>query len=163
MIEVTIRSVIPEDLGRIAEVESLCFPPKEAAPRESFEARIKAFPECFFVAEIGNKIIGFINGCATNCPAIFDEMFYDTSHHIPDGKNQTIFGLAVVPKYQRQGIAAMLMRHFIKVSKDNNRENIILTCKDRLVHYYETFGYVNDGVSGSSHGGSQWYDMILTL
>ena len=38
---------------------------------------------------------------------------------------------------------------------------MILTCKDRLIPYYEKFGYRNLGVSASVHGGAVWYDMIL--
>ncbi len=30
---------------------------------------------------------------------------------------------------------------------------MILTCKDRLIHYYEKFGYRNLGLSASVHGG----------
>jgi len=61
----TIRPVRPTDLAAVTEVEAICFPAAEAAAEESFKARIAAFPECFFVAEADGKIIGFINGCAT--------------------------------------------------------------------------------------------------
>ena len=40
-------------------------------------------------------------------------------------------------------------------------KGLILTRKDRLIHYYEKFGYVNLGVSESVHGGAVWYDMLL--
>ena len=43
------------------------------------------------------------------------------------------------------------------------RKGCVLTCKDRLVHYYETFGYRSEGVSASTHGGAVWYDMRLTF
>ena len=36
-------------------------------------------------------------------------------------------------------------------------------CKDRLVHYYETFGFRSEGVSDSTHGGVVWYAMRLTF
>ena len=36
-------------------------------------------------------------------------------------------------------------------------------CKDRLVHYYAGFGFVSEGVSGSTHGGVVWYQMRLTF
>ena len=39
----------------------------------------------------------------------------------------------------------------------------LITCKDRLVHYYEKFGFVNEGKSASVHGGAVWYDMRLTF
>ena len=39
----------------------------------------------------------------------------------------------------------------------------VLTCKDKLVHYYEKFGFQNEGVSESVHGGAMWYQMRLTF
>ena len=38
---------------------------------------------------------------------------------------------------------------------------MILTCKEKLIPFYEGFGYVNCGVSKSVHGGAVWYDMEL--
>jgi ribosomal protein S18 acetylase RimI-like enzyme len=163
MIEVAIREALPEDLDRITEIEKICFPPSEAASRESFRERIAAFPESFLVAEADGILIGFINGCATNSSFIYDDLFHSTKHHIPQGKNLTVFGLDVIPEYRRQGIASQLMQNFIQIARNTGRGSVILTCKDRLVHYYESFGYMNNGVSQSTHGGSQWFDMTLVL
>lgn len=163
MNELRIRNAQPEDLDRIAEIESICFPAAEAAQRGAFQERIAAFPEYFLVAEAGGMIIGFINGCVTNSTVIYDELFHDTRHHTPDGKNLTVFGLDVIPEFRKQGIAAILMRHFIQLAKKTGRKSVILTCKDRLVPYYESFGYTNNGVSNSTHGGAQWFDMTLVV
>lgn len=163
MTEVTIREVRPEDLDCVAEIEAVCFPPAEAASRESFRERMATFPEYFLVAEADGVLIGFINGCVTNSSVIYDELFRSTRHHVPDGKNLTVFGLDVIPQYQRQGIAAQLMNYFIQKAKNTGRKNVILTCKDRLVHYYESFGYMNNGISKSTHGGARWFDMTLAL
>ena len=38
---------------------------------------------------------------------------------------------------------------------------MVLTCKDRLLAYYAKFGFVNEGVSVSTHGGVVWYQMRL--
>ena len=161
MINFTIRPVAKTDLDAVTAVEAICFPAAEAATRESFEQRIAAFPECFFVAEYEGNIIGFINGCATDERTIRDEMFEDSSLHDPNGCYQSIFGLDVIPEYQRQGIAAELMNHLIEDAKIKGRKGLILTCKDRLIHYYAKFGYKNLGVSASVHGGAVWYDMLL--
>ena len=32
---------------------------------------------------------------------------------------------------------------------------------EALVHYYAKFGFVNEGISGSTHGGVVWYQMRL--
>ncbi|WP_094607872.1 hypothetical protein SPSIL_056170 [Sporomusa silvacetica DSM 10669] len=163
MPEVTIRRVQLNDVDRVTEIEAICFPITEAATRQSFEDRITVFPEYFLVAEVEGLVIGFINGCVTNSSVIYDELFYSTEHHIPDGKNVAIFGLDVIPGYRRIGIAARLMKHFIQLAKHTGRKSVILTCKEQLVHYYKSFGYVNNGVSKSTHGGAEWFDMTLVL
>ena len=53
------------------------------------------------------------------------------------------------------------MEHMIGDARAKGRKGLILTCKDRLIHYYEKFGYKNMGVSASVHGGAVWYDMLL--
>ena len=159
--EVCIRKVKPEDLDAVTRVEAVCFPEAEAAPRESFRQRISTFPDSFFVAEKDGEIIGFINGCATDSRVIFDEMFADASHHREDGIYQSIFGLDVIPEYQHQGLASRLMEHLIEDAREKGRKGLTLTCKDRLIGFYERFGYKNLGLSQSVHGGAVWYDMLL--
>lgn len=158
---IIIRTVHPGDLDAVTEVEAVCFPKAEAADRASFEARIKAFPDSFFVAEDEGRIVGFINGAVVNETTIRDEMFEDASLHNADGDYQSIFGLDVIPEYQYHGLASRLMRHMIEETRKRGKKGLILTCKDRLIGFYETFGYRNLGVSQSVHGGAVWYDMIL--
>ena len=158
----TIRNVKIEDLDQVTEVEALCFPAAEAAVEASFRQRIETFPDSFFVAEDENgRIIGFINGCVTDERTIRDEMFEDSGLHHTEGLYQSVFGLDVIPEFRRQGVAADLMNRLMQEAKARGKKGMILTCKDRLIHYYEKFGYVNLGLSQSVHGGAVWYDMIL--
>ncbi len=159
--DIIIRQVVPEDLDAVARVEAVCFPEAEAASRASFAQRIATFPESFFVAEWEGQIVGFINGCVTDSRIIHDEMFEDAKLHKPEGAYQSIFGLDVIPELRRRGLAAQLMRHMIAETKKRGKKGLILTCKDRLIAYYEKFGYRNLGISQSVHGGAVWYDMIL--
>ena len=55
------------------------------------------------------------------------------------------------------------MKHMISLSKKRKKKGIILTCKDYLIKYYEKFGFENQGVSASSHGGAKWNNMFLNL
>ena len=158
----TIRNVKIEDLDQVTEVEALCFPTAEAAVEASFRQRIETFPDSFFVAEDENgRIIGFINGCVTDERTIRDEMFEDSGLHRPEGLYQSVFGLDVIPEFRRQGVAADLMNRLMQEAKARGKKGMILTCKDRLIHYYEKFGYRNLGLSASVHGGAVWYDMLL--
>ena len=158
-----IRNVRKEDLDKVAKIEASCFPKAEAASKTAFEERITVFSEGFYVAELDNEIIGFINGGATNENHIEDDFFNNMDLHVLDGENIVIFGLDVHPDHQKKGYAKVLMNHFIDASKKDGRKKILLTCKEHLIGYYEKFGYVNEGVSESEHGGARWYDMFLNL
>ncbi|MDR3758987.1 MULTISPECIES: GNAT family N-acetyltransferase [Enterocloster] len=159
----TIRFARPEDLEALIQVEAECFPAAEAAGRESFQARLEIFPDSFLVAELadGGRIIGFINGAVTDARTISDDMFEKADLHNANGAYQSIFGLDVVEAFRRRGVAAALMNRMIETARERGKKGLILTCKDRLIHYYEKFGYVNLGLSQSVHGGAVWYDMIL--
>ena len=159
--DIVIRKVKPEDLERVTAVDAACFPAAEAAGRDSLKARIEAFPDSFLVAEKDGQLVGFINGCVTDERTIRDEMYEDSSLHRPDGRYQSVFGLDVIPQERRRGIAELLMRTLIEDARKKGRAGMILTCKDRLIHYYEKFGYVNQGLSESVHGNAVWYDMLL--
>lgn len=159
--DINIRQGCFEDAGCLADIEAICFPKSEAAGLLSFEARLKSFGNCFLIAEMDGKIIGFINGMVTDRETIADEMFEDASLHKESGMWQSIFGLDVLPEYRCRGVAAALMHAFVEMARAEGRKGCILTCKDRLIPYYSKFGYVNKGVSESQHGGAMWYDMIL--
>lgn len=161
--KIKITNAVLEDVDAITSLEAVCFPPTEAATMESFKKRILRFPESFFIAKLEGKIIGVVNGCITDSNVIYDAMFHDDKEHISEGENQTIFGLLVHPDFQRQGIAALLLNHIINISRERGKKAVILTCKEKLIHYYEKFGFENKGVSKSSHGGAVWYDMYLKL
>lgn len=156
-----IRQVRVEDLEKVTQVEEVCFPAAEAAGRESLLARIERFSDSFFVAEVGGEIVGFINGAVTDNRTIEDEMFEDASLHNPLGSYQSIFGLDVAPRWQHKGIAGELMKYMIEDARKRGRKGLILTCKEKLIGFYEKFGYKNLGISKSVHGGAVWYDMIL--
>lgn len=159
--KLVIRPAIADDVLKIAEVEDKCFPAAEAASAKRFFERFIAFPECFFVAEVEGKIVGHINGCATSYPTILDAMYLNTALHEPDGPWQTVFGIAVLPECQRQGIATKLMTRLKDDAQRRGRKGMILTCKDDKIGFYEGLGFHYEGVSESSHGDAHWNDMVL--
>lgn len=156
-----IRNAKHKEVVTVAKLESICFPKEEAGTLSAFEKRLECYPESFFVAENENQVIGYINGPVSDHKKITDEMFEDLSHHRLDGKFQSVFGLGVHPAFRCQGVAAGLMEHLIADARQKGKEGVILTCKDKLISYYEKFGFVNQGVSESVHGGAVWYDMLL--
>lgn len=158
---ITIRSVTLADLDTLTDIEERSFPPEEKATRERFAERLAAFGEHFLIAEVHGQPAGLIDGMVTDSMTIEDAMFEDATRHNPQGAWQSVFGLCVAPEYRRHGVAAELMNAFIAKARADGRQGVTLTCKERLIPYYERFGFVSQGVSASVHGGATWYDMVL--
>lgn len=158
-----IRTATLADLEAITEVEAICFPAAEAADKQTFQKRLEVFAEHFWLLEEDTKIIGFVNGMVTDKEWLSDDMYEEAELHRENGKWQMIFGLDVLPAYRRRGCAAMLMKYVIKESKSQGRRGIVLTCKHELISYYESFGFINEGISASVHGNATWNDMRLTF
>lgn len=156
-----IRKATLDDLQAIAVVEAECFPPAEAAGLESLRKRLTVFADYFWLLFDGDKLVGFVNGMATDIPDLADEMYDDANMHNPDGKWQMIFGVDTIPEYRKQGCAERVLNQVIADTKAAGKDGLVLTCKDRLIHYYAKFGFVNEGVSQSVHGNVVWYQMRL--
>jgi len=161
--DLVIRQVSENDLARCCFVESVCFPPEQAASCENIQKRIEQFPEGFLVAEIAGQIIGITNSGSTNQSDISNEAFKGMVGHESDGANIVIFSLAVLPEYQERGIARRLLHAFIERSGELGKQRVRLICMQSLVSYYEKSGFVDVGDSTSMHGGTRWREMHLTL
>lgn len=158
-----IRNAVLDDLQRLVEVEKRCFPEAEAATEDDFKKRLRTYPNHFWILEDDKKIVGFVNGMVTDESKLRDEMYENADLHNENGDWQMIFGVNTIPQYRRQGCAEMMIKRVISDSKEQGRKGLVLTCKDKLIHYYEKFGFKNEGVSASTHGGVIWYDMRLTF
>ncbi|MDE7220277.1 MAG: GNAT family N-acetyltransferase [Oscillospiraceae bacterium] len=157
----TLRPVRMEDLDRCAAIEAACFPREQAASREAIRDRIAAYGEHFLIGELDGTVIGFVMGPVISQPAIADEMFGDSSCHNEKHPWQSVFSLSVHPDWQGRGYGRDLLNGLITQAKEEGRQGVTLTCLERKLAYYESFGFENRGVSRSVHGGAVWYDMIL--
>jgi len=163
MNEIIIRNILPKDLEECFLVETSGFPPEEAATRETIKLRIEAFPQGFFVAEMDGRVIGMLNSAATDKDDISDEELKQLIGHDPHGRNMVVFALAVLPDFQKQGIARQLMARFVEEARERKKENVFLMCKHHLVAYYERMGFAHAGLSRSTHGGAEWHELRLAL
>ena len=155
------RNATIADLEVIHQVETVCFPPNEAASLTSLSKRLQVFPHHFWLLENEGQIIGFINGMVSNNKTISDDMFVQADLHNENGSWQSVFGLAVLPAFRRKGYAEKLIAHLIAIAKGQNRTGVTLTCKEYLIPYYKKLGFVDLGVSQSVHGGEVWHDMVM--
>lgn len=161
--EFQITQAVFSDLDELAALEALGFPSDEAASKEAFAYRIKNFSEWFLTARYEGKIIGLINGILSDKKLITDDVYLPNSELESNGKNLLLFGLVVQPDYRRKGIAEKLMKTILEKAKNNGIKYAALTCRDKLIPYYEKFGFKNIGISESVIGNVIWNDMIIEL
>ena len=159
-----IRTATMADLAAVTAVEAACFPAAEAATEKDFADRLAVYPDHFWLLEEDDgTLVSFVNGLVTDEPILRDEMYADASFHNEGGAWQMIFGVNTLPAYRKRGLAGQVLERVIADAKAQGRKGCVLTCKDKLIHYYEKFGFQNEGVSESVHGGVVWYDMRLTF
>ena len=158
-----IRTATMNDLEAIAAVEAECFPAAEAATREEFAERLAYYAKHFWLLFDEGRLIAFVDGMVTDEADLNDDMYAKAELHNPDGAWQMIFGVNTLPAYREHGYAGKLIEAAINNARAQGRKGLVLTCKDKLLHYYAKFGFVNEGVSGSTHGNVLWYQMRLTF
>jgi ribosomal protein S18 acetylase RimI-like enzyme len=163
MKEIIIRNVLPKDLEECYLVEISGFPPQEAAAKETIKRRIDTYPRGFYVAEMAGRVVGILNSAATDKEDLSDEELKKLIGHDPHGKNLVVFALAVLPEFQKRGIANQLMSRFVEDARLCKKENVFLMCKQHLIGYYERMGFTHLGLSRSTHGGAEWHEMRLSL
>lgn len=111
-----------------------------------------------------DKLISFVDGFVTDGADLTDEMYENAAMHNENGAWQMIFGVNTLPEYRQHGYAGELIQKAIADAKEQGRKGLVLTCKDRLVHYYAKFGFVDEGVTEkSTHGNVAWHQMRLTF
>ena len=140
-----IRNATMDDLQAIAAVEAACFPAAEAATAEEFAERLAHYADHFWLLFEQGELVAFVDG------ALHDE----------NGAWQMIFGVNTLPRCRCRGYAGLLLQRAIADARAQGRKGLVLTCKEKLLHYYAKFGFVNEGVSASTHGGVVWYQMRL--
>lgn len=156
-----IRTATIKDLEAVTSVEAECFPSAEAATREELAERLKYYADHFWLMFDGDKLIAFVDGFVTDEEDLTDEMYAKAQLHNESGAWQMIFGVNTIPAYRKHGYAGELIKCAIEDARKQERKGLVLTCKDHLVHYYAKFGFENEGVSESEHGGVKWNQMRL--
>lgn len=156
-----LRTATPQDLDALAAVEGRCFPPAEAADAATLGRRLAVYPDHFWLLWDGDTLVSFVNGMATDEADLRDEMYENAALHTETGAWQMIFGVNTLPAYRRRGCAGRPLQAAIDAARSQGRRGLVLTCKTHLLPYYAKFGFVSEGLSGSTHGDTAWYQMRL--
>lgn len=149
------------DLDKLTVLESETFPEAEAASRESIERRLNAHRETFWVYRKDGRIIAGINGITTNEKDLCDAMYAGEEFYDRKGRWLMIFGVSTLPEYQHHGYASRIMKEVLQEAVRCKLEGVVLTCKPELIPFYEQFGFVDEGLSESDHGGAVWHQMRI--
>ena len=141
---VKIVPMTADHLEELEKLERICF--SRPWSRKMLAEELENQCAAFLVAEdsVSGRVLGY-----AGLMVVADEGY--------------ITNVAVFPEYRRQGVAAALLERAIDDARTQGRKGLVLTCKDKLVHYYAKFGFVSEGVSVSTHGGVVWYQMRLTF
>lgn len=158
-----IRNASLKDLDEIDRLEHACFPPEEAASRESLKQRLEVFPNHFWLLERDGKLVSMVNGMVTDESELKDDLYENAGLHNESGQWQMLFGVETDPQFRKKGYASILMKEVIKDCTNDSRNGIILTCLEEYIPFYEKLGFVNKGKSSSRHAGKTWYQMELDL
>ena len=159
-----IRTATLNDLDAVTAVEAACFPAAEAASKEEFAERLRYYGNHFWLMLDGEKLIGFVDGMVTDQTDLTDDLYEQAHAHNEQGCWQMIFGVNTLPEYRQHGYAGELLRRAIDDARKQGRKGLVLTCKERLIHYYAKFGFVDEGVSEkSTHGNVVWHQMRLSF
>lgn len=157
------RNVRASDLPSLIQIEDNSFSKEEAATPEALRQRIEIIPDTFVIAEVQGTIAGYINGPAIQQRYITDDLF-ETIRPNPDiGGYLSVLGLVVAPDFRHKGLAGELLTYFENLARQQQRHGVTLTCRVELVGFYESYGYRNEGKSESTHGGTEWYNLVKEL
>jgi ribosomal protein S18 acetylase RimI-like enzyme len=157
------RQATLADLDRCHEIEAAAYPADEAATREKIAIRIRDYPEGFRCLVADGALIGFINcGCAWEV-AMSAEEFKQLIGHDPLAPNVVIMSVVIHPDYQGQGWSSVMMKEFVSLMTAMGKKTIHLMCKQGYLGMYEKAGYRFTRLSASTHGGEEWYEMMMDL
>ncbi|KAJ2489133.1 hypothetical protein IWW37_004222 [Coemansia sp. RSA 2050] len=146
-------------------LESACYSPDEAASLENMLYRYKHAQHLFLGAFADGTLIGYIMSTQVDGPLV---MHKSMSTHDPKGTTVCIHSVCVDPKWQRKGVASMLLQRYTETMQEHNRstgdiKRLAMLSRADLVPLYERNGYKCLGPSAVSHGSEKWYDCILDI
>jgi len=104
-IEVKIREAGEEDLLTVMNINRVCLP--ENYSYSFFDLILRTYPKTFLVAEIGDKIAGYIMCRVERIFSKFDKLRVRKAGHV--------ISIAVLPEYRRRGIATELLSRALGV------------------------------------------------
>jgi ribosomal protein S18 acetylase RimI-like enzyme len=124
---VLVRNARDQDISAVAEIDTEAFTPYGTAEKpETFQLRLRAFPDGFAILVADNEIAAY--GCAekwlTEREPGLDEDPMKT--HQPDGRIFCITAMAVKKDYRGRGYGLRILDKLIEMARQEGCKKIIL-------------------------------------
>ena len=124
---ILVRNARDQDLPAVVEIDTEAFTPYGTAENpETFQLRLRAFPDGFIILVADNEIAAY--GCSekwlTEREPALDENPMVT--HQLDGRILCITGMAVKKKYQGRGYGVRVLEKFLEIAHGERCQKIVL-------------------------------------
>ena len=125
--KVIVRNARDQDIPTVVEIDAEAFSAYGTAEKpETFQTRLRAFPNGFIILIADNEIAGY--GCSekwlTEREPGLDESSLVT--HQPDGRIFCITGMAVKTKYRGRGYGLLILDKLMKIAHNEGCRKIVL-------------------------------------
>jgi ribosomal protein S18 acetylase RimI-like enzyme len=124
---ILVRNARDQDIPTVIEIDAEAFSPYGTAEKpETFQLRLRAFPNGFIILIADNEIAGY--GCSekwlTEHQPGLDENPLVT--HQPDGRIFCITGMAVKTKYRGRGYGLLILDKLMEIAHNEGCRKIVL-------------------------------------
>lgn len=157
--QVTLREAVSEDLEAIITIEQENFA-IEAAVLQTIRTWIEQISNICLIAELNNKIAGYIIGSAVFSHHLANEMTDNSAEKQEKSNFITIQQLSIHPDFKGQGLGTLLLAACKEIAVTQNRKGLQLVCSDDLISYYEMNAFVNEGISEKVYDNTILYELI---
>jgi ribosomal protein S18 acetylase RimI-like enzyme len=125
--KVIVRNARDQDIPTVVEIDAEAFSAYGTAEKpETFQTRLRAFPNGFIILIADNEIAGY--GCSekwlTEREPGLDESSLVT--HQPDGRIFCITGMAVKTKYRGRGYGLLILDKLLEIAHNEGCRKIVL-------------------------------------
>ena len=157
--QVTLREASLEDWKAIVAIEEANFS-TEAAGAETIQKWIEQGQTNFLIAELNEKIAGYIVGSAVFSRHLTNEMIDNSSKQQQDSDFMTIQRLSIHPEFKGQGLGTLLLAACKEIAVARNQKGLQLVCSDELISYYEMNAFINEGISERADSHAILYELV---
>jgi len=134
--KVLVRNAREQDIPAVVEINAEACPPDRAAQTpETFQYRLTAFPNGFFILVADNEVAAY--GCSekwlTERETVMEEN--PPANHQPDGRILSITAMAVKTKFRGRGYGLLILDKLIEIAHLEGCRKLVVETPDAQGFY----------------------------